>query len=183
MTIMQHGEHFELRINNVSFTHIHAQEQTKSQFVYEDFKGGVDSSKTGPSEQTAPQQQMTTFDFGAANSSAATAQNAPMASYPTSMMSMSGGAPRQSGKPSVRRVKPKTKHVSTGAPSGWDTVAAAKKEVFQDGDADDEPPATFSRPMPTAAASQPTTFDFNSFGAPAATSSSTQQIAYSSTAY
>ena len=30
MTIMQHGEHFELRIDNISFSHIHAQEQTKS---------------------------------------------------------------------------------------------------------------------------------------------------------
>ena len=36
MTIMQHGEHFELRINNVSFTHMHAQEQTKNQFVFEE---------------------------------------------------------------------------------------------------------------------------------------------------
>ena len=35
MTIMQHGEHFELRIDNVSFSHLHAQEQTKNQFVYE----------------------------------------------------------------------------------------------------------------------------------------------------
>lgn len=26
MTIMQHGEHFELRIDNISFSHIHAQE-------------------------------------------------------------------------------------------------------------------------------------------------------------
>ena len=38
MQIMQHGEHFELRIDNVSFSHLHAQEQTKNQFVYEDDK-------------------------------------------------------------------------------------------------------------------------------------------------
>ena len=35
MTVMQHGEHFELRIDNVSFSHLHAQQQTKDQFVYD----------------------------------------------------------------------------------------------------------------------------------------------------
>ena len=84
MTIMQHGEHFELRINNVSFTHIHAQEQTKNQFVYEDHKASADSqTKTTAS-------QPTTFDF-----------NNPMPAQPSggsmggsAITSMSGGAPR-----------------------------------------------------------------------------------------
>ena len=49
MTIMQHGEHFELRINNVSFSHIHAQEQTKNQFVYEDHKAEGGAAASGGS--------------------------------------------------------------------------------------------------------------------------------------
>ena len=34
LCVMQHGEHFELRIDNVSFSHLHAQEQTKSEFTF-----------------------------------------------------------------------------------------------------------------------------------------------------
>ena len=32
---MQHGEHFELKIDSVSFSHYHAKERTKNEFVYE----------------------------------------------------------------------------------------------------------------------------------------------------
>lgn len=70
MTIMQHGEHFELRIDNISFSHIHAQEQTKNQFVYEDAKKELDSDNLQYPFQIKNTQdsQPRTFDFGAAQS-------------------------------------------------------------------------------------------------------------------
>ena len=114
---------------------------------------------------------MTTFDFGAANSNPSVNQAAYTGSQPTPMTSMSGGAPRQTGGAGGRRTKPKPKHVPTSAPSGWDSVAAAKNEVFKDAGDDDEPPVTFARPMPAAPQQQATTFDFNSFG----TTSASQQ--------
>ena len=38
LTITQHGEHFELRIDNVSFSHIHARAATQNEFAFD--KGG-----------------------------------------------------------------------------------------------------------------------------------------------
>ena len=35
MSIMQHGESFDLRIDNVSFNHLHVQQKMKSEFTFD----------------------------------------------------------------------------------------------------------------------------------------------------
>lgn len=174
---MQHGEHFELRINNVSFTHIHAQEQTKNQFVYEEQKGGQEAQQQSSSTPSYPFQtkstgapsQPTSFDFN--NPSGSDSNSRPT----NSMQSMSGGAPRVQQTNTVRRTRPKPQHV--GAPSGWDSVAAAKNEVFKNDD-EDEPVQTYqAKPMATnsAQSNQATSFDFNNYGAAPNQSNQNQQ--------
>ena len=163
MTIMQHGEHFELRIDNVSFSHLHAQEQTKNQFVYEDgkkeeIKYPYQISKSQTS--SGPNQK---FDFsnksGISHSSYDHPHGAPMMGFGNTpdrgpenfkdkFMEMTGFAkPAYSTKTTSYTVKHvqrrpggparRTKNVAgtNAAARGWDDVAEAKSQALNgDGD-------------------------------------------------
>ena len=167
MTIMQHGEHFELRIDNVSFSHLHAQEQTKNQFVFD----GDDSSQKGevkyPSQISKGSNQPTSFDFnnnsgGGIKSTYDHPGGNPMQGFGNSPSSrqtkVTSYTVKQVQRRPVGRGSRTTTNIngSAAAARGWDDVAAARDQAFG-GDDGDEKYGSDEKPNPTS-------FDFDNFG-------------------
>jgi len=161
MTVMQHGEHFELRIDNVSFSHLHAQQQTKDQFVYD--RPANRNEPSGQSEAGPKYGNSDKFDWGKSGGGGGSSSSSgynypngrPMEGFGNRDIRQGSGSsygksytssytvrhvPKTGGPPKRRNYYgPGQSNLGANAIArGWDDVAEAKNQAFSSGYEDDD---------------------------------------------